>query len=540
MFINLINLPNLPVHDAFIEIVVLLLAAAIVGVISLRLRQPLIIGFIAVGLLVGPSGLKWIQSTEQIRVFAEMGLALLLFVVGLKLDLGLIRKMGKVSLATGLGQMAFSTVVGFGLTLLLGMPPVMAIYVAVAVIFSSTILIVKLLSDKRETDSLHGRIALGFLIVEDIVVVLGMIVLAAFTGKATLPLGWQLLLFLGKGAGLFLAVWLVNTLIFPRLLPLVARSTELLVLFGITWALVLAGAGDLLGFSKEVGAFVAGVSLASTMYRDILGTKLASLRDFLLLFFFLELGSHLTIGSLGAHALIAIPLVLLVMFGKPFIVMAIMGRMGYTKRTGFMAGLTVAQVSEFSLILIAMGEEVGHVGSDAVTIVTLVLVATMAISSHLITHAQGIYERLAPYLNIFERRQASQEDADRQQIAQAEAGTVILIGLGNYGGADRRAPARTRARRARRRLRPGGGGALAGARPAGGVRRRLRPGFRPRAGAVLGAMGHQLAARPAGERGHRAGAASRRIPRADRPGRREPGRHAVGADGADGPALRAL
>ncbi|MHB9129703.1 MAG: cation:proton antiporter domain-containing protein [Armatimonadota bacterium] len=418
--------------NIYSELIALLTITMVVAAMAIRLRQPLIIAFIAVGILVGPVGLNCIRATEQIHLFAEMGLALLLFVVGLKLDPQLIRSMGKVALATGLGQMVFTALLGFALIMLLGMPVMTAIYIAVAIVFSSTILIVKLLSDKRETDALHGQIALGFLIVEDIVVVLAMIGLSAFTGASAFHPGLQVVLIVLKGAGLFFGVWAASRFLFPRILPTLAHSTEVLVLFGITWALLLAAVAELLGFNKEVGAFIAGLSLASTLYRDQLSAKLVSLRDFLLLFFFIELGSHLDLRAIGSQLLIAIPLSLLVLVGKPFAVMAILGKMGYRKRTGFMAGLTVAQISEFSLILVAMGVAAGHIGSNAMGVVTLVLLITMGLSTHLIMHAQGLYERLAPYLKVFEGKPANREDTNRD-VPAMDQNSVILVGLGSYG-----------------------------------------------------------------------------------------------------------
>jgi Kef-type K+ transport system membrane component KefB len=158
--------------NPFYEIAFVLLVSAIVGAIGLQLRQPLIVAFIAVGILVGPSAFGWVIPSEEMELLAELGIALLLFVVGLKLDLHLIQSMGSVALATGLGQVAFTSIGGGLISLLLGFAPLTAAYIAVALTFSSTIIVVKLLSDKREIDSLHGRIALGFLIVQDLVVVL--------------------------------------------------------------------------------------------------------------------------------------------------------------------------------------------------------------------------------------------------------------------------------------------------------------------------------------------------------------------------------
>jgi len=165
--------------SVFNEIALLLALAAAVGFVGLMLRQPLIVSLIAVGIIAGPSALGIAHSTEAIELLAELGIALLLFLVGVKLDVKLVRTLGPVSLATGLGQVAFTSVFGFLICMALGLDTITSIYIAVALTFSSTIIIVKLLSDKREIDSLHGRIALGFLIVQDIVVVLAMIVLSA-------------------------------------------------------------------------------------------------------------------------------------------------------------------------------------------------------------------------------------------------------------------------------------------------------------------------------------------------------------------------
>lgn len=264
--------------DPFYETAFVLLISSGVGVLALRLRQPLIVAFITVGILMGPSVLGWIVPSKQIELFAELGITILLFVVGLKLDLHLIQSMGSVAIATGLGQVVFTSIVGFLISLLLGYAPLTAIYIAVALTFSSTIIIVKLLSDKREIDSLHGRIALGFLIVQDLVVVLVMIVLSAFGGKEDVSLGMTLLQILLKG-GLLLGVGGMMAFVLPKLLRYLARSQELLLVFAIAWSVALAALSKTLGFSNEVGAFLAGISLASTSYREAIGARLVSLRD---------------------------------------------------------------------------------------------------------------------------------------------------------------------------------------------------------------------------------------------------------------------
>ncbi len=421
--------------DVFTEMAVLLLMAAVIGAIAVRLRQPLIVAFIVVGILVGPSIFGWVSANDQVDLLAKLGIALLLFVVGLKLDLHIIRTMGPVALATGLGQVFFTSVVGYFLAIALGMSPVTALYVAVALTFSSTIIIVKLLSDKREVDALHGRIAIGFLIVQDIVVVLVMIGLAALgeTGDVA-GLGQEAIAVMVKGVLFIVAIGVLMRYVLTPLLHQLARSPELLVLFAIAWAVALGAAGAHLGFSKEVGAFLAGVSLASTPYREAIGSRLVSLRDFLLLFFFIDLGAGLELATLGAQVLPAIVLSLFVLIGNPLIVMIILGVMGYRKRTGFLAGLTVAQISEFSLILGALGLSLGHIDTDTMGLITLVGLITISASTYMILYSYPLYERFAPWLRVFERQQAHRE-VEQDRHAQAAGYTIILFGLGRFGAA---------------------------------------------------------------------------------------------------------
>lgn len=419
--------------DVFTEIAVLLLLATVVGAIGNRLKQPLIVAFIAVGVLVGPSVLGWVSANDQVDLLAKMGISLLLFVVGLKLDLHIIRSMGPVALATGLGQVLFTSVVGYLIAISLGMAPVTALYVAVALTFSSTIIIVKLLSDKREVDTLHGRIAIGFLIVQDIVVVLVMIGLAAL-GEAggTSGLGREAIEVLIRG-GLFIGViGLMMRFVLTPLLHQLARSPELLLLFAIAWAVALGAAGAQLGFSKEVGAFLAGVALASTPYREIIGARLVSLRDFLLLFFFIDLGAGLNLATLGAQVVPALLQSLFVLIGNPLIVMIILGAMGYRKRTGFLAGLTVAQISEFSLILAALGLSLGHIDVTTMGLITLVGLITISASTYLILYSHPLYEYFSPWLGVFERSCAHREETDDQSNVEDQV-DVIVFGLGRYG-----------------------------------------------------------------------------------------------------------
>ncbi len=421
--------------SVFYEIAILVLLAAAVGFVGLLARQPLVVAFIAVGVLAGPDALGLVRSTEFIETLSQISIAVLLFLVGLKLDVSLVRNLGKVAVATGLGQVTFTAFFGFLICLALGLDWLTSLYISVALTFSSTIIIVKLLSDKQEIGALHGKIALGFLIVQDIFVVLCMVTLSAIgvgLGEETGGVLDVALVFAGGAAMVGFVILFIRYVAEP-LLTLISRSPELMVIFAVGWAASLAAAGDALGFGKELGGLLAGVSLASTQFREAIGSRLASLRDFLLLFFFINLGAALSLSTMGDQIWPAIVLSLFVLIGNPLIVLAIMGYMGYRKRTGFLAGLTVAQISEFSLIFMAMGITIGHVSEADMGLVTLVGLVTIALSVYMITWSHKLYEICEPFLGVFERRHAHREADDSQTGEPDRDHDFIIFGLGRYG-----------------------------------------------------------------------------------------------------------
>jgi Kef-type K+ transport system membrane component KefB len=418
-------------ENPFYEFAIILFLAALLGGIGQLLRQPLIVVFIALGIIVGPSVLDVVKSKDNIHLLAEIGITILLFIVGLKLDIRIIRSMGKIALMTGLGQVIFTSIFGYLIGLAFGFSSLHSFYIAVALTFSSTIIIVKLLSDKKEIDSLHGQIAIGFLIVQDIVVILVMIVLSAMRMDTDKSLASDLLRTLLSGIVLLVATWAAMKWIIPRLSTFLAQSQELLTLFAVAWALALASVGELMGFSGEVGAFLAGVSLASSKFKDVISSRLVSLRDFLLLFFFVHLGSNLDLSVIGNQVTAALVFSVFVLIGNPIIVLIIMGVMGYRKRTSFLAGLTVAQISEFSLIFAGLGLAVGHITEETVGLITLVGLITIALSTYMILYSHQIYQAIAPALDIFQRKNPYRENKEKGEFNKTY--DIILIGIGRFG-----------------------------------------------------------------------------------------------------------
>jgi Kef-type K+ transport system membrane component KefB len=419
------------VETEFVQIALILLLAALAGGVAHLLKQPLIVAYIVVGVAVGPSVFGIVGSAGEVELLAKVGIAILLFLVGLKLDINLIKSTGVVALLTGVGQVVFTSIVGYFIIIALGFDPLPAIYIAVALTFSSTIIIVKLLSDKRELDMLHGRIAVGFLIVQDLLVIVAMILIVAIGQPSDESIMGQVVRTFLSGFIFLAAVALIAKFILPRTLDWLARNQELTLLFSVAWAVSLGAASFALGLSLEVGAFIAGVALASTPYRESIGARLVSLRDIMILFFFISLGAELNFTNALSQLYPAIILSLFVLFGNPIIVMIIMGFMGYRSMVSFKAGLAVAQISEFSLILIALGYSLNQVNEDVLSLVTLVGVITITISTYFILYSDEIYRKIAKYLKIFEIKNPTKGLEDGISDNPYD---VIVIGGGRLGG----------------------------------------------------------------------------------------------------------
>ena len=389
-------------QNTFFEVGLVIGIATLISLLVRYLRQPLIIGYILAGIIVGPSLLNLISSPDTISLFSHMGVALLLFVVGLGLNPKVIKEVGFVSIVTGVGQAVFTTGVGFFLSLALGFSKLTSLYIGLALAFSSTILILKLLSDKNETDSLYGKIAVGFLLVQDLLAVFTLIIISSLNGGGTmrtLVFGVAL-----KGIVLLVGLFLIGVYILPRITKIAAKSQEMLLLFSISWAFALSLLFYQAGFSLEIGALIAGVTLSLSPYRYEISSKMKPLRDFFLVLFFIMLGYQLGFSDVQQNILPVILFSLLVLIGNPLSILILMGLMGHTKRNGFLAGWTVAQIGEFSHILIALGISIGHVGKEIVSIITAVTLITIAISSYLFIYAGKIYPHVAKYLSIFEKK----------------------------------------------------------------------------------------------------------------------------------------
>jgi len=390
------------IESVFVELsMIIIIAVAVSGFMKI-LKQPLIIGYIITGIIAGPLFLNIVQSADMVSIFSQLGIVFLLFIAGLSLNPRVMKSVGKVSLITGVGQVLFTTVIGFVIAKFFGFSDITAIYVSIALTFSSTIIIVKLLSDKGDLQTLYGRISLGFLIVQDVIAILILMIISSYTGGfdvMTLTIDAVLV-----GIGVLSFIALFSVFVLHRVVKVAARSQEFLLLFSIGWLLLLAIVFGYLNFSIEIGALIAGISLSVSPFHYGIKLKMNVLRDFFILFFFVLLGSQMIFINISESILPIAVFSIFILIGNPLIVMVLMGMLKYTKRNGFMAGLTVAQISEFSLILVALGAKVGHVSNDILSMVTAIGLITIFGSTYMITHTNKIYSHISKYLGVFERR----------------------------------------------------------------------------------------------------------------------------------------
>jgi Kef-type K+ transport system membrane component KefB len=392
-------------HDSiFTELSLIIAIGAGIALIMRAIRQPLIIGHIVTGIIVGPSVLHLVQSAETIEIFSSIGIALLLFIIGLGLNPRVIREVGKVAALGGLLQVFITAAFAWGGGIILGLSRTESLFLGVALAFSSTIITLKLLSDKKEQSRLYGKIVIGFLIIQDVLATVALLFVTSNSQEgfsvanlATLAL---------KGSLIAFPLFVIGNVVLPRMHKFIAGSQELLFLFAIGWGFGTAALFEQVGFSLEIGALLAGVALAGLPYTQEISARLRPLRDFFIVVFFISLGTGITFTHFGdLLPAIILSSVIVVVF-KPFVVLTIMGLMGYTKRTSFKAAVALAQVSEFSLVFVILGNRQGMVSDDLVAIITMVAIVSIAISSYLIIYSDKVFLVLEQALSMFEQRKS--------------------------------------------------------------------------------------------------------------------------------------
>ncbi len=415
--------------NLFLELSGIIAVATLLGFLMKFLKQPFFVGYILAGILAGPSVFNFLHAHEQIDAFSKIGITILLFILGLDLNPKVIREVGKAALGMGVGQIVITTVLGYGLALLLGLDQISALYVSIGLTFSSTIIVLKLLYDKGDLNKLYGKISVGFLLVQDIAATIALLFASSLGKTSDITISSLILLLFVKSLFLFLFLAFAGAYIVPLLARFSAVSKELLFLFSIAWGFGLSSIFYLLGFSIEIGALLAGVILSLTPFAYQIAARLKPLRDFFIVLFFVLLGSQMVFKDLASMVLPAVVFSLFVLIGKPLIMIVLMKILRYRNRTSFMTGAANAQVSEFSLILAGLGVTLGHIGQETLSLLTMVGLITIAGSTYFVVYGEKIY----PLFEKLFRLLGLAKTGKKEGVLEEEAYDAILFGYDRVG-----------------------------------------------------------------------------------------------------------
>ncbi len=419
-------------ESLFFELTVVLVLAGACALLVNYLKQPSILAYILAGLILGPFGYWRLHEGSALTAMSQVGITLLLFMVGLELDISQIKKIGRRAVLAGAGQVLITLACSFLLCHLLGFSMLTSLYVALALTFSSTIIVVKLLSEKRDLQSLYGRLVVGIFLTQDLVALVVLMVLSSGSSATGTALWSHVGFTFLRGVLLVVGVVILNQYVFPKLFRSIGKSDELLLVVSLAWALGLATFVQLpfMGFSLEIGGFLAGLSLSASSVHYEISARIRSLRDFFIIIFFIVLGSQLSFAGIASTIVPAIILSLFVLVGNPFIVVVILSFLGYKPRTAFYTAITVGQISEFSLILVALGLKLGAINPEVVSMITLVAIITFTLSSYSIIKADKLYSWLEQSLSWFDLTGGT---AELHQHESTLKNHVVLLGVHRTG-----------------------------------------------------------------------------------------------------------
>lgn len=372
------------------------------------LRQPVLIWYILWWLFMGPQVFNVIHHYENIEFYAHFGVSLLLFMVGLGLNPGIIKEVGKVATVAWVWQVIFTSVVWYWISLALWFSVIVSLFIAIALTFSSTIVIVKLISDRWDAGTTYGKIAFGILIVQDIIAMLILLWISAFSMQGEWQALTSLLWIIGlKVTWLVVLAWVFWRYILPKILSALAKQKELLLLFIITRAILFGWLRYYAWFSMEIGALLAWVTLASSRYRFHIFSELRPFRDFFLALFFVYLWGQIIFDNVASLIIPIILFSLFVLIWNPIIVVSLMMKLWYNRKDSFMTWLTVAQISEFSFIVIWLALSSWIIEDpNILALVTIIGLITMMWSSYMFANAEKIFAYSSPYLKKIEHTYA--------------------------------------------------------------------------------------------------------------------------------------
>ncbi len=414
--------------NIFLEIGILIVLAGVGALVARLLRQPLIPLYLLVGILIGPV-LKLVNNQEVILTFSEIGIALLLFVVGLKIDLSKLKSVAKIVIYGGIIKFILLALLGFLLAKFLNFSYPASLYLGIAVAFGSTMVVLKILSDRQELNSLHGRLVTGFLLLEDVLIVLTFTIFSSLGDFSFL----SLVLALGKGIGLLLLVVLFSRLVFPWLFRYASQNEELLLILAIGCCFGFAMLAYFLGFSIAIGAFFAGVGLANLPYHFAIAGKAKILRDFFAAIFFVALGMQVVLSSLRTILVPLIAFTLFVIIVNPLMTSLITGIFGYRRRTIFLTAVFLIPTSEFALIMVAEGVKRNVIDHNVFALVVGLAMVTITAVSYLTKFDWQFYQILKWPMFLFEKLNKRKVETIALHPHRDHEKKIVLCGVDRLG-----------------------------------------------------------------------------------------------------------
>ena len=405
------------------DFAIIIVAATTVGLIARQLGQPTIVAYIATGVLLGPVVFDVVTMEGLVEDFAELGLGFLLFLLGMKMRFEDIREILKPITNVAIGQTVLQTALAFLVAWTLGFGTVEILVIALATVFGATPIIVKVLTDKDEITSLPGKIDVGVLIVQDIylVVVLALFAAPSLENPSEIATTLAVIFVMMGFIGLFSIA--SSRYLLPQIFRRIADNKDVFLIVAIAWAFLFIAIAEGFDLSVEVGAFLAGISLAQLPYSKELEDRITPITDFFILVFFASIGLQIeSVASLFAYWQEAIIASLILMFGNFWIMFYLIDREGFSVETSFLGSINMVQVSEFSLVVGALALAQGYIGADVLGYLTLMALMTMTVSTYIIAYNHSIYERLAPWFSRFET------DEKVDQVLREYDGHAVAIG----------------------------------------------------------------------------------------------------------------
>ncbi|MET4257437.1 Kef-type K+ transport system membrane component KefB [Bradyrhizobium sp. S3.12.5] len=418
-------------HELIRDITLCILFAWMLGLLAHFSRQPLILAYLIAGFCIGPFGAGWVKSQESISVISELGLIFMLFMIGLEIDLKKIVRAGKVILFAAGGQLLGGCLLGIlffaGIGLSLGGGHFDALYLCIACALSSTVIIVKVLYEKRELDTLPGRITLGVLVLQDIFAIL---FLAVQPSLANLQVG-VILLSIGRVAVLVAAALLVSRYVLPRLFHQIARRPELILLGALAWCFLVAETAEQLSLSREMGALIAGVSLSTFPYALDVTAKVTTLRDFFITLFFVALGMTIPVPGLSVIGL-ALMIAAFTVVSRLVTTFTPLYLLKQGLRASLLPAINLAQISEFSLVVIQTGVGDNHIAAETANAASFAFVVLAVLSTFVMTRSDEITRWAIGPLKRIGLRDLDHGNGHAEEAGEGghgEARRIVILGF---------------------------------------------------------------------------------------------------------------